>query len=65
MDFVDRKVSVNRAIVMLAKNGIDVDDSEATVILDFLYFISKNCNEPEEEKDVGTLKRNQTSEKYD
>lgn len=64
MGFVDRKVSVNRAIVMLAKNGIDVDDSEATVILDFLYFISKNCDKPEEEKDVETLKRNRTSEEY-
>ncbi|QNN42629.1 MULTISPECIES: PTS sugar transporter subunit IIBC [Pedobacter] len=42
MNFTERKISVKRAIVVLAKNGIYVDDSEAGIILDFLYLISKN-----------------------
>jgi hypothetical protein len=32
----------------LAKNGIEVDDSEASVILDFLYLIAKNYSKKEE-----------------
>lgn len=63
MNFIDRRISVNRAVAMLAKNGIEVDDGEAAVILDFLYLISKNRNKPEEAKDAGTLKRNRTLEK--
>lgn len=63
MNFIDRKISVNRAIAMLAKSGIEVDDGEAAIILDFLYLISKNRNKPEEAKNAGTLKGNRTSEK--
>lgn len=63
MNFIDRRISVNRAIAMLAKNGIEVDDCEAAVILDFLYLISKNRNKPEEGKSAETLKRNRTLEK--
>jgi len=50
MNFIDRKVSVNRAITVLAKSGIGVDDIEASVILDFLYLMSKNRNTPKEVK---------------
>lgn len=50
MNFINRKISVNQAIVILAKSGIEVDDGEAAVILDFLYLISKNRNKPEEVK---------------
>lgn len=63
MNFIDRRISVNRAVAMLAKNGIAVDDGEAAVILDFLYLISKNCNKPAEAKNGETLKRNRTLEK--
>ena len=63
MNFIDRKVSVNRAIAILAKSGIEIGDEEAAVILDFLYLISKNHNNPKEEKSTETLKRNRTSEK--
>ena len=63
MNFIDRRISVNQAIAMLAKNGIEVDDGEAAVILDFLYLISKNRNRPEGEKNAETLKRNRTLEK--
>ncbi len=37
MNFTDKKVSIKRAIAILVKNGIEVDDDEATVIVDFLY----------------------------
>ncbi len=47
MNFIERKVLVNRAIAVLGKNGIVVDDNEAAVILDFLYLMSKNRNTPE------------------
>jgi hypothetical protein len=50
MSFIDRKVSVNRAIAILAKNDIEIGDEEAAVILDFLYLISKNHNKLKEEK---------------
>ncbi len=63
MNFIDKKVSIKQAITTLAKNEIEVDDNEATVILDFLYLMSKNYNKPEEEKKAETLKRNRTSEK--
>ncbi|WP_296142616.1 PTS sugar transporter subunit IIBC [uncultured Flavobacterium sp.] len=63
MNFIDRRISVNRAIAVLAKNGIEVDDGEAAVILDFLYLISQNRKKPQEAKNAGTLKRNRTLEK--
>ena len=48
MNFIEKKISVKRAISVLAKNGIKVDDSEACVILDFLYLIAKNYSKKEE-----------------
>ncbi len=42
MNFTDKKVSIRRAIAILAKNGIQVEDDEATVIVDFLYLMAKN-----------------------
>lgn len=63
MNFINKKISVNQTIVILAKRGIEVDDGEAAVILDFLYLISKNRNKPEEGKNAETLKRNRTLEK--
>ncbi|HEY0243929.1 MAG TPA: hypothetical protein VGC01_00055, partial [Mucilaginibacter sp.] len=40
-NYRDRKVSVKRTISVLAKNNIQVDESEAGVILDFLYRMAK------------------------
>lgn len=48
MNFIERKISVKRAISILAKNGIVVDEREADVILDFLYLVAKNYNKIEE-----------------
>lgn len=62
MNFIDRKVSVNKAIAILAKNGIQVADEEATVILDLLYLIAKNYKRPQE-KNAETPRRNRTSQK--
>lgn len=42
MNFSDKKVSVKTSIAILAKNGIQVDEEEAAIILDFLYLIAKN-----------------------
>lgn len=63
MNFIARKISVNQVITILAKSGIEVDDGEAAVILDFLYLISKNRNNPEEGNNPETLKRNRTLKK--
>lgn len=41
MNFIERKISVKRAISILAKNGIVVDEREADVILDFSLSGSK------------------------
>ncbi len=50
MNFSDKKVSVKRAIAILAKNGIEVDDDEATVIVDFFYLMAKNYKKDGKEK---------------
>lgn len=50
MNLMDKKVSVKRAITILAKNGMEVDDDEATVIVDFLYLMAKNHTKEIEEK---------------
>jgi len=42
MNYIDKKVSVKRAISILSKNGIQVDDKEALAIIDFLYLMAKN-----------------------
>lgn len=41
--------SVRRVIAILAKNGIKVEDDEATVIVDFLYLMAKNHKKAGEE----------------
>ncbi|MBD1434617.1 PTS sugar transporter subunit IIBC [Sphingobacterium sp. DN00404] len=63
MSFIDKKVSDKRAIVILAKSGIQVSEEEANIILDFLYLVAKNYNKPEEDKEAESLRRNRTLEK--
>jgi hypothetical protein len=41
MKFQEKKVSVNSVINILAKNKIEVNTSEAVIILDLLYLIAK------------------------
>ncbi|WP_367916263.1 hypothetical protein [Leadbetterella sp. DM7] len=45
-----KKVSVKKSIAILAKNGIQVNDEEAAVILDFLYLMAKNHKKDREEE---------------
>ena len=62
MNFIGKKVTVQKAMAILAKNDIQMDDQTAFVILDFLYLMSKNYNKPREEI-TGTQRTNRTSEK--
>ena len=41
MDFVDRKVSNKQTIMLLDKKGIEVNEEDAAVILNFLYLMAK------------------------
>lgn len=59
INFTDKKISVGRAIAILAKNGIKIDDDEARVIVDFLYLMAKNQKVWGRE-DAKTLRRNRT-----
>ena len=43
-NFKDKRISLKRAIAILAKNKIEVNDNEASVILDFLYHIATAYN---------------------
>jgi len=63
MNFIDKTVSAKRAISILAKNGVQVDDGEATIILDFLYLMAKNYNKPETEKEVEPQREIELSKK--
>jgi len=40
-DFSTRKVSIDRAIKVLNRNGIKVNREKAELILDFLYLLAK------------------------
>ena len=50
MNFIDRNVSVEHAIIILAKNGVQVNEKEAKIILELLYLVSKSYNKPKEKK---------------
>jgi len=41
MKFQEKKVSIKSAIIILAKNKIEVNANEAVVILDLLYLIAE------------------------
>lgn len=62
MNFIDKKVSTEQTVDILAHQGIHVDDDEAAVILDFLYLISKNHKKAKEDEIARTLRGNRTSE---
>ena len=63
MNFIDKKISVKRAMAILAKNGIQVDDTEASVVLDFLNIIAKNHNKQEANQNASHLKENSNLKK--
>lgn len=39
--FSNRRVSTGQAISILSRNGIQIDEEQAKIILDFLYLIAK------------------------
>ncbi|RZJ90096.1 MAG: PTS sugar transporter subunit IIBC [Chryseobacterium sp.] len=58
MNFIERKISVNKAISLLAKNNVKVNEKEADIILDFLYLIAKNnLREAQPEKPFNPKRR--------
>lgn len=58
--FTVRNISLKRAVEILAKNNIEVNDCEAAIILDFLYHIAQNHNKHEAFKKIDTLMVNRT-----
>ncbi len=63
MNFIDKRVSAKQAIAILAKNGVQMDDNEANIILDFLYLIAKNYQQSEGDQSAETPRRNRIFEK--
>lgn len=58
MNFIERKISVNKAISLLAKNSVKVNEKEADIILDFLYLIAKNnLSEAQKEKPLNPKRK--------
>lgn len=47
--FSDRNVSIERAITLLGRNNIHVNDDDVAIILDFFYVIAKNYIKPEKD----------------
>jgi len=50
MNFIDKNVSVENAVIILSKNGIKVNEKEAEIILELLYLVSKSYDKPKEKK---------------
>jgi hypothetical protein len=61
--FKERKVSIKKAICILAQNSINIDNDEATVILNFLYVIAKSTQLQKVAPDLNNLNRKSNSEK--
>lgn len=63
MSFIERKISTKRTISILGRNGIEVNDSEAGVILGFLYLIAKNYRVNDQSEVTSNLKEKSNSSK--
>jgi hypothetical protein len=50
MNFIDKNVTVEKAVIILSKSGIQVNEKEAKIILELLYLVSKNYDKPREKK---------------
>lgn len=57
MNFIDRNVSVEQAIIILAKNSVQLNEKEAKDILELLYLVAKTYNKSKERKS-SNLKEN-------
>ncbi|MFS2188916.1 recombinase family protein [Mucilaginibacter sp. Mucisp84] len=54
-NFKDKGVSIKRAVAILAKNEIEVDDEEASTILNFLYQIATAYNSLDDSESASTF----------
>lgn len=63
MNYIEKKISVNRAMAILARNGIHVNEKETATILDFLYLMAKYYSVDPCSLDTESLRRNRTLEK--
>lgn len=63
MNFIDKKISVQRSISILERKQIIVNEEEAKIILDFLYLISKNYNKPNDLIEAKSQRRFRTIKK--
>ena len=59
-NFTARNISPKRAVQILAKNNIEINDSEAAIFLNFLYQIAQNHNKHKAYKKIVTPTRNRT-----
>lgn len=60
MNYIDRTVSVEQAIIILAKNGVQVNEKEAKDILELLYLVAKTYNKSEVRKSSNLKKISNT-----
>lgn len=63
MNYLEKRISINKAISILAKNGIHVNEEETATILDFLYLMAKYYSFYPGSPDAESLRRNRTLEK--
>lgn len=61
MNFIEKNISVEKAIIILSKNGIQVNEKKAKIILELLYLVSKNYDKPKEKKNIISLMRLRTT----
>lgn len=63
MIILDRKITVEEAILLLAESDIMVSTPEAQLILDFLYLMAKNSILPTDIENSMNLKENSNNTK--
>ena len=56
-----RNITPAQAVNILRKNGIEVEEKEAKVILDFLYFLAKLCVNQHINSDFNTIESHENS----
>lgn len=57
--FTDRRISTERAIAILAKSNIQVNNQEAAVILDFFYHIAQCYSKGDTYKPLSEYRTNE------
>jgi hypothetical protein len=59
----EKKIAIYKAITILAKDNIQVDEDEAAIILNFLYHIAKMYSKAKTIKTAGTIRKHRTAKK--